>query len=280
MTVFKGALSGLGHHVHTEGQGDQGAEGTGASDAPGQSPNLLAPALYDADLGHIRTMPTRNEFSYRVYYWLVDLDELPQLPWWQRPLARFEARDHLGDPDRSIKDNVLTFLADNGVELPGGRVLMLANARSFGYVFNPITVHWCYSETGELVCILAEVHNTYGERHAYLMRPDTKGRVQQDKEFYVSPFLSVDGHYLMRFSPPGQTLSITIALRQDNTTVFTATLKGTRRPATTRSLLRAVARRPAMSILTSVWIRLRGVRLWAGRLPMVKRIPHTPQKDV
>ncbi len=244
------------------------------------TPDLITPCLYDANLDHIRTTPTRHEFSYRVYYWLVDLDELPRLPFWQRPLARFESRDHLGDPDRSIKDNVLAFLATSGIDLTGGRVLMLANARSFGHVFNPISVHWCYSETGELACIIAEVHNTYGERHAYLLRPDAGGRVQQDKEFYVSPFLSVDGRYLMRFSPPGDTVSVTIALRQEHTTVFTATLKGTRRPATTRSLLREVARRPAMTILTSIWIRLHGVRLWARRLPIAKRTPHTPQEGV
>lgn len=249
-------------------------------DARPADPRPQAPCLYDATLGHVRTVPTRSEFSHRVYYWLVDLDELPRLPRWLRPLARFESRDHLGDPGRSIKDNVVGFLSANGVDLTGGRVLMLANARSFGHVFNPISVHWCYTKIGELACIVAEVHNTYGERHAYLLRPDPGGRVQQDKEFYVSPFLSVDGRYLMRFSSPGDKLSVTIALRQEQATVFTATLRGTRRPATTRSLVREVARRPAVSLLTSAWIRLHGLRLWAGGLPVMSRTPHSAPKGV
>ncbi|WP_084614343.1 DUF1365 domain-containing protein [Nakamurella lactea] len=249
--------------------------GGGVALAAGGGP----PWLYQAELGHVRTVPSRRAFSYRVYYWLVDLDELPRLPLWQRPLARFESRDHLGDPGRSIKENVTAFLAGNGIDLTGGRVLMLANARSFGHAFNPISVHWCYAETGELACILAEVHNTYRERHVYLLHPDPAGRVQQDKQFYVSPFLTVDGRYLMRFSPPGERLSITIALRQGGATVFTATLAGTRRPASTASLLRAVARRPAMTMLTSVWIRLQGVRLWAAGLPVVNRIPHGGPDD-
>lgn len=244
------------------------------------APEPVAPSLYDAVVGHLRVAPTRHRFSYRVYYWLVDLDAIPRLPLWQRPLARFESRDHFGDPDSSIKDNVLAFLADNGIELTGGRVLMLANARSFGYVFNPISVHWCFDATGALSCVLAEVHNTYGERHVYLLRPDAAGRVVQDKQFYVSPFIGVDGQYVMRFSPPGARISISITLRQADRTVFSATVKGTRTSATTGSLLRAVARRPAMSILTSLWIRWHGLRLWAARLPLVTRTPHTAQKGV
>lgn len=242
--------------------------------------DIVAPCLYDVDLGHIRMVPKRREFSYRVYYWLVDLDDLPQLPWWQRPLARFEARDHLGDANRSIKANVLEFLADGGIDLTGGRVLMLANARSFGHVFNPLTVHWCYDQAGELACILAEVHNTYGERHGYLLRPDSAGRVQQDKDFYVSPFLGNDGRYLMRFAPPTDRLSVTIALQEGGRTVFSATMKGTRRPASTRNLLRESIRRPAMSMLTSFWIRVHGIRLWLSRHPITKRQAPSTKDDV
>jgi DUF1365 family protein len=267
--------------VTTISQHSEANRGAAGPDPVGhQARDLVAPCLYDADLGHVRSAPTRHEFRYRVYYWLVDLDHFPQLPWWQRQFARFESRDHLGDADLSIKANVLAFLADNEIDLVGGRILMLANARSFGHAFNPISVHWCYTAMGGLSCILTEVHNTYGERHVYLLRPDASGRVAQDKEFYVSPFISVDGRYLMRFSPPGVQLSITIALQQGGATVFTATLKGTRRAATTGALLRAVARRPAMSMLTSVWIRLLGLGLWAARLPIVKRTPHAAQKGV
>ena len=85
---------------------------------------------------------------------------------------------------------------------------------------------------------MAEVHNTYGERHCYLLRPDDAGRAEADKEFYVSPFLEVDGRYLMRFSPPGHQLRITMALRQDGATPFTARVRGTARPATARDRAR------------------------------------------
>ena len=70
-------------------------------------------------------------------------------------------------------------------------------------MFNPLSVHWCYRADQSLACIVAEVHNTYGGRHAYLLHPDERGRAQAGKEFYVSPFLEVSGRYRMRFSPPG-----------------------------------------------------------------------------
>ena len=96
------------------------------------------------------------------------------------------------------------------------RVVMLAYARSGpAHVFNPLSTHWCYRADGSLACLVAEVHNTYGERHAYLLRPDDAGRAQADKDFYVSPFFTVDGRYLMRFSGPGDQLHVTMALQVD-----------------------------------------------------------------
>ena len=232
---------------------------------------IVAPCLYRAEVRHVRHRPARRQFSYRVYYWLIDLDQPNPAPAWLRPLAQFRSADHIGSPARSIKDNITAFLADNGIDLAGGRILLLANARSLGYVFNPISVYWCYHAGGALAGIVTEVHNTYHQRHAYLLRPDSAGRSRQTKDFYVSPFLDVDGDYLMRFSPPAERLTVAITLRQQGTTVFTATLTGRRRRATTAELLRAVAARPAMAALTSLWIRWHGIRLWLRGMPIVPR---------
>lgn len=240
----------------------------------------MTATLYDATVAHTRRGPVGNSFSYRVHMWLVDLDDLPRLPRALRWLARFEGSDHLGEPGRSIRDNVDKFLAPHGIDLTGGRVLMLANARVAGYVFNPISVHWCYRSDGDLACIIAEVHNTYGERHAYLLRPDAAGRAEADKQFYVSPFLTVDGRYLMRFSPPGDALSVTMALRQGDATPFTATLRGTPRPATLPTVLAAALRQPFMPLLVSALIRYQGIKLWLRRLPVIHRPPHMPQEGV
>ena len=241
---------------------------------------MSQPWLYQGRVSHRRSQPVRNEFSHRCYLWLVDLDELPRLRGLLRPLARFEAGDHLGDPSRTIRENVDAFLAGHGIDLRGGRVLMLTNARVAGYVFNPLTVYWCAGASEELVALLAEVHNTYGERHVYLLRPDDHGRATADKEMYVSPFFDTGGRYVMRFSPPGERLSVSMSLERHGSRPFSASLHGERRPATERNVVRAALRHPLMPLWVSTLIRFQGIKLWLRRLPVVPRPRHVPQDGV
>ncbi|HEY3748649.1 MAG TPA: DUF1365 domain-containing protein, partial [Pseudonocardiaceae bacterium] len=198
---------------------------------------MVTPALYDGVVTHVRRQAPRHSFDHRIYLWLVDIDHLPDLPRWLRPFAGFRAEDHIGSAERSIRENVDAWLATQDIDLHGGQVLMLANARVLGYVFNPITVYWCHQPDGSLECVVAEVHNTYGEQHRYLLRPDDAGRAETAKEFYVSPFYPVDGSYRMRVPEPGAELSITITLHRPDERPFTATVRGVRRPATRRALL-------------------------------------------
>jgi DUF1365 family protein len=240
----------------------------------------VLPALYDAEVVHARRQRISRTFRHRICLWLVDLDALPALPWWLRPFARFEAADHLGAPGRSIRENLDTWLATQGVDLDGGRVVMLANARSLGHVFNPITLYWCSLLDGRPECVVAEVHNTYGERHCYLLRPDDEGLAETAKEFYVSPFLAMGGGYEMRVGRPEQDLSVAVLLRQRDQTVFNVELRGTRHPATRRRLLWTLLRHPFGTYRVSALIRMHGIRLWLGRIPVLPRTPHIPQRGV
>jgi DUF1365 family protein len=240
----------------------------------------IAPALYDAVVRHERFCHIRRRFAHHVYYWLVDLDDLPVFPVWLRAFAGFQARDHLGDPARSIRANVETYLANRGIDLAGGRVLMLAGARMVGHAFNPISVYWCYRPGGSLRCVIAEVHNTYSERACYLLEPDAAGRVTVDKDFYVSPFLAGHGQYRMRFSEPGESVSVTITLRQNGRTSFAATLRGRRQPASTSNLVRMLLRHPFESQRVSALIRRHGLALWMRRVPLQPRPEHVPESDV
>jgi hypothetical protein len=230
-----------------------------------------APALYDAWVTHARTQRTHRDFRHRVYLWLVDLDRLPRPPALLRPFAEFRSSDHLGDPDRSIRANVDDYLAEQGIELAGGRVLMLANARVLGYVFNPLTVYWCHRRDGELACVMAEVHNTYGERHRYLLHPDAAGRARTDKAFYVSPFLTVEGHYDMSLRRPDERLAVSVTLHQDGAPALAATIRGVRRPASTRELVRMVLRRPFLPHWISILIHRHGIAMWLRRYPVTPR---------
>ncbi len=158
---------------------------------------------------------------------------------------------------------------------------MLANARSFGYTFNPLSVFWCYDRDDALVCVVAEVHNTYGERHCYLLRPDAGGRAGTDKAFYVSPFFAVDGHYEMEFTDPrvADDLRVEITLSRDHQTVFRASLTGRADPAAP-SFLRGALRHPFGGQRVMALIKLQGIRLWLRRLPVVPRPPAPVQEGV
>jgi len=241
----------------------------------------VLPALVDGRVSHHRVQPFRRGFRYRAYQWLVDLDALPEPPAYLRPFARFSSADHLGDPALSIRENVDRFLAAQGVALgEGGRVLMLANARVLGHVFDPLSVFWCFDGAGRLGCVVAEVHNTYGERHAYLVRPDADGTARQDKELYVSPFFDVSGGYELSFVLGPELVATTVSLRRAGELVFCASFRGRPRPATSRAVLRQVLRRPLMTQRVSLLIRLHGVRLWLRGLPVQPRPPHVPQEGV
>jgi hypothetical protein len=228
-------------------------------------------ALYPCQITHVRAHPIRRTFRYRSYLWLVDLDDLPRVPPPLRPLARFRSRDHLGDPACSIRAGVDACLARQGISLAGGRVLMLGHARVLGYVFNPLTVFWCHHAGGTLAAVIAEVHNTYGQRHTYLLHPDGRGRAETGKDFYVSPFLPVAGRYRLHLPEPGSTLRLSVTLHLGGRTVLAATVTGTRRPYTPWRLLGYALRYPWVTAQVSTLIRWQGARLAARRLPIFPR---------
>lgn len=240
------------------------------------------PALYLCTVAHARTAPRRYSLRHRTYMWLVDPDRPPRLPYALRPLARFDARDHFGGTEDTVRAGLEKFLAARGVDLGGGQVTMLTHARVLGYVFNPLTLYWCHDPDGVLRCVVAEVHNTYGERHCYLLRTGPAGDqpAHVDKEFYVSPFFPVDGSYRMRLPEPAERLGLSIQLEREGARPFTATVRGVRRPATTGALLRTAVRHPLSTLAVSAAIRLHGIRLFLRGLPVRPRPRHQPQEGV
>jgi DUF1365 family protein len=238
------------------------------------------PALYPCTVAHVRTRPTRYALRHRTYMWLTDPDHPPELPYPLRPLARFDPRDHFDGDQPSIRAGLDRFLASHGVDLHGGPVLMLAHARVLGHVFNPLTLYWCHDPDGTARCVVAEVHNTYGERHTYLLRPDDSGIARTRKEFYVSPFFPVDGAYRMRLPEPGSRLDLTVRLERAGSRPFTATVRGTRQAATVGALLRQALRHPWSTVAVSAAIRLHGIRLYLRGLPVQPRTPRRDQESV
>jgi uncharacterized protein len=240
---------------------------------------VLTTALYRTRITHLRRAPVHHYFEHRGYSWYVDVDELPRLPRWLRPFAGFDARDHLdGRPNDTLRQRIDAFLAQRGIDLGGGRITALMQARVLGYVFNPLSLYWCHDSDGVLRHIIAEVHNTYGERHAYLLPPDGNRPVMVRKKLYVSPFNAVDGYYLVRAPLPDNELDVRISLHRDNQPAFVATLRGTRRPASIGELVWLQVAAPMAPLMGALGIRVQGITLWLRRVPVVPRT-ETAEKE-
>jgi len=233
--------------------------------------------LLSGQLMHSRRLPVKNRFTYPVFSLLLDLDDLPQLDrrltlfGYNRPnVVSIYSKDHLGDPAVDIKTNLLTFLAANGLNLPGGKFFILTNPHILGYGFNPVSFYYCYAANGDLACIVVEVNNTYGEQHPYLLAPNcalpvgrdkTATRYWADKKFYVSPFIEMDARYEFTFSPVADSLYVQIDEFRAGEKFFQARLWGQRQPLTNRSLLNHLVRYPFMTLQTIALIHWQAIKL-------------------
>ncbi|HEX4688508.1 MAG TPA: DUF1365 family protein [Nocardioides sp.] len=255
--AFAGAYHGWGFHEDGARSGVAAAAHLGL---PWDGPVVPASGMYASRIRHTRRRPFRATFEHRAHTWLVDLDALPD----HGALGTFEARDHLGSSDRTLRGNVDTFLTERGVDLSDGRVLMAANARAFGYCFNPISVFWCFDREQRLAGVVVEVHNTYGGRHAYLVHPDASGRGRVDKALYVSPFHGTDGWYDVHVPVPGDDLVVAVTLHTDDGATFSASLTGR------RTAVSPWAAAPA-ALRASALIHAHGLALWLRGLPVQPR---------
>jgi DUF1365 family protein len=214
--------------------------------------------------------------------WLVDVAQAESaFPRWLRVFASIRPEDHFAPDDtRPLAQKVRGYLDAHDLPWTASRVLVLANARSLGYVFDPLSTYFCFDGDGRLEGVLAEVHNTYGERHCYPLDVAGARTASVDKEFYVSPFFAVEGRYDIRTRITGSDVAVGISLTQGDTTVFTAAVHGDLEPATPRGVVRAVLRDPVPSQRVSALIRWHGVRLWLRRLPVIPRRPHPAPKGM
>jgi cyclopropane-fatty-acyl-phospholipid synthase len=247
-------------------------------------------ALYEGTLLHARTIPTRNIFRYPVCFYGIDLDELPELDrrialfgYNRRNIVSFRDGDHLGDPERPVKENVLAFLAERGIDMgPGARIVLLTNLRLLGYVFNPVSYFYCHRADGGLEAIVAEVGNTFGERHCYLLTSenqvkDGSRRVYEHRKLmHVSPFFGMDQTYRFSFSEPGERIHAGVGIIEGDERPFWAELSGTRRPLTNAALARALTRYPLMSQQVTGLIHWQAVKLAMKKVPFHRKPRFSP----
>jgi uncharacterized protein len=243
-----------------------------------------AAALYVGDVMHARLKPIGHRFSYRVMSLLIDLDRLAAADRQsalfgvnRAALYSFHEADH-GERDGSpLRAYVQRRAAEQGIDLNGGRVLLLCYPRLLSYTFNPLSVYFCYRADGELALMIYEVRNTFGDIHAYALpvKPDQLSaagvRQQHEKLFYVSPFIEMAMRYHFRVSPPEQRVKLRILATDGGGPLLAATFNGRRRTLDTRQLLRAFFAFPLVTLKIMAAIHWEALRLWLKGARLVPR---------
>jgi DUF1365 family protein len=247
---------------------------------------MTASAIYEGWVMHRRVRPRHHRFRYRVFAMLLALDELPALDKKLRlfkhnrwGLFSFHDSDHgpMGsNAPRDLNVWLDTLLAQAGIQADGPR-RVLCYPRILGFVFNPLTVWFCDDAQGRLQAIIYEVHNTYDERHAYVLPVGEDPKLVRHgcpKAFYVSPFLSRDCRYNFRIRPPGADVAVAIHEEEAGAAILNASFAGQRRALGDGTLARLLLRYPLMTLKVVAAIHFEAMRLM---LKGVRRHPHTPQ---
>lgn len=260
--------------------------------APTLAPIPLESALYTGWVRHRRQGRAANTFRYGVYQLLLNLDELPdvarRIPFLGHNAAgvtSFHDRDHLSRSDVPVREKLATWLKRHGLELGGGPVLLLTNLRVLGYVFNPVSYFYCLDESAHLRFVVAEVNNTFGETHPYLLKDFQRLGHRtllsaQKKVFHVSPFIEIEGvHYDWMLTPPGERLVVHIDEFRSGTKFFDATLSLRRRTLTGASLAKALVRYPHMTARTIFLIHWQALKLWRKGAPFHRK-PQPPSSGL
>jgi len=234
-----------------------------------------AAALYFGEVMHARLKPMGHRFSYRVMNLLIDLDRLgdadklsPLFAVNCAALYSFHESDHGRRDGSSLRAYAQARAAEHGIDLTGGRVLLLCYPRLFGYTFNPLSVYFCYRADGTLALLIYEVRNTFGEIHPYVLPVRTGDvsaagvRQEQDKLFYVSPFVGMAMRYRFRISPPDEQVKLRILKTDREGPLLAATFIGRHRALSTRALLRAFVALPLVTVKIIAAIHWEALRLW------------------
>lgn len=228
--------------------------------------------LLEGKVRHRRTRPAVYSLEHDVYYFALDLSELDAVDRSTRLVSRnrrgvlqFRDDDHWPVPATDLRATVLEHLRAEGEDPTDWRITLVTNLRVFGYVFNPASFYLCRDAAGDLRVVVVEVHNTHLERHLYTLRPRAPGPrfvASMEKDFYVSPFIDMEGQYTVHVQDDPTQLRIAINERQGDAPVIATSLVLDRRRLTDRSVLRMLLRHPLVTHKTIALIHWHALHLW------------------
>ena len=242
--------------------------------------------IYEGTVAHHRSSPIEHSFRYRLFLLYLDLHELDTVferRWlWStnRPnLAWFRRADHLGDANIPLAECVRGLVEERTGSRPLGAIRLLTHLRYFGYGMNPVSFYYCFDAADRHVeYIVAEINNTpWREQHCYVvgpLRPGEPLQAQFDKDFHVSPFLSMEQRYFWSFSPPGNDLSVHMTNHEANQSLFLADMRLERRSISSRGLASVLVRFPLMTAKVIAAIYWQALRLRWKRCPFYPHPKH------
>ena len=247
--------------------------------------------LYTGRVSHERTRPARNSFRYPIYYVGLELDELDEIDGALRYFSRNRAnlvsfwdRDHGPRDGSSLRSWIESICRRAGIDLTGGRVMLLTFPRVMSARFFPVSFWYCFGADGTPLAVLAEVHNTYRDRHNYLLHNhgepyDWTRNPKAVKAFYVSPFVQTnDVEYEFSFSEPGEELSVTIRDLVEGPLMLVAGIDLKAQPLTDGALVRQVLSHGPISVVALVRIHWQALKLAAKRVPFYSHHPAPPEE--
>ena len=237
--------------------------------------------IYSGFITHRRFKPKRHFFSYKTFSFLIDLNEIETLDkkinffsYNRFNIISFYDADHGARDGSPLIAWVKKTLAEAKINIGSGTIKLLCYPRLFGYVFNPLSIFYCYDENLKLKAILYEVKNTYNEQHTYVFSASSSSNLilhKCDKKFYVSPFMEMKTFYNFRLLNPGKILNIFIKQSDDEGILLTACQIGKKVEMTSKNLLSQFLKHPLMSFKVILAIHYEAFRLWIKGIKFVKR---------
>lgn len=243
-------------------------------------------AIYTGHVGHVR--PGKHRLRYPVFMLTLDLDDVPSNLKFlkQNRAALFSVfdRDHADKRDAPLKPQIEAKLRETGIAWCGGRIVLLTMPRLFNYVFNPLSVYFCYRRDGSVAALVHEVSNTFGESHFYVLPPraEANGTITQScaKEFFVSPFLEGDLSYDFTVTPPGERVAVSMVVRRGEEIALTASFAGAHRELTDAQLLRVWLANPLMTVKVIAGIHWEALQMWLKGVRFLGRRGQLPRPNV
>ena len=240
----------------------------------------MTSSIYNGTVVHKRFKPKIHFFKYQVFSLLIDLSELKILDqkisffsYNSFNLISFFDKDH-GDRDgSSLIEWVKKNLKENKIISENIKIKLLCYPRIFGYVFNPLSVFYVYDKNEELISILYEVKNTFGEQHTYIFKVENNNLLQHncEKKFHVSPFIEMDCNYFFRILKPTEKISVIIDQYQSNEKILYASQDGIRRDFTSSELIRSYLKHPLMTFKIIIAIHFEAFKLWSKGIRYIQK---------